>query len=210
MLRAVAAALTEIPAGKLLAYSASRFDERTLADHMFRNGVVVPESLATAIDLHPAIVRAIALPGTAQLKHVLKAFSIVHRDGDLDGLEVAARAMNALRGGRPIPPRMLRYNREDVRTLRALATAVTKMVGSQAPLPRRTRPSGGATRKAKDESRVAELLSARGLTIGELAEKNIVVAARLREGTRVTSTTVEWALEQLDSRNPLWIPAGGA
>jgi Icc-related predicted phosphoesterase len=198
MLAAVATALAEIPAGKLLAYSGSRFDERILADQMRRSNVPVPLSLETAIDLHPAILRSVALPETGQLKAVLRAFSIVHRDGDLDGFEVASRAMRALRNRRPIPGRLLRYNREDVRTLRALAIAVTEMAGTTAPLRRRAHLSGGAARKAADEKRVAELLSARGLTIAELAKKNLMVRARMERGLRVTSLIVERALGEID------------
>jgi len=197
MLRAIAVALSQLPERKLIAYSGSRFDERVLSEHMRRHGIAVPPALDTAIDLHPAIARSVALPGTGQLKDVLRAFSIVHRDGDLDGMEAASRAMSALRRNQPIPRRVLRYNREDVRTLRALTIAVSDLVGTTAPLPRRSRPSGGAVRRRQDDQRVVELLTSHGLTLAALAKANPWILGRMQSGRRISSLDVEVAIRRL-------------
>lgn len=202
LLRAVAGALAELPAGSLYAYSGSRFDERILAQHMQRHGIEVPPALAEAGDLYQAVRRAYALPRNPALKEAISAFSIVHRLGHIDGMTAAIGAMGALRRGRPIPSRYLRYNREDARVLRALVLATAQQVGTTDPLPRRSRPSGGALRKAADERRVAEMLAQAHVTVDELATEIPWLRNLLARGGRLTSQALERALQHRGARSP--------
>lgn len=183
--------MDEIPEGQLVAYSGSRFDERILAQHMERNDVPVPCSLRTALDLHVAFQRAVAVPTTSRLKDVLKAFGVVHRVPDLDGFEAACIAMDSLRRGKPIPKRALAYNREDVRCLRELVVKVSGLAGITSPPAWRKRPSGGALRRAAEDKQVAKLLRERGTSIEELAPHSLILRERIRRNMRITLWAVE-------------------
>lgn len=195
MLRAVAGRLANLPDHSLYAYSGSRFDERLLSWHISAHGIAVPRSVASAMDLRWPLQRAFALPGRATLKDAIQAFGISHRETKLDGLTAALEAINSLRRGRRIRPRLLRYNREDVRVLRDLVRAVEAQVGITSPLPRRSRLSGGAQRQKADERRTASLLAAAGASLEQLAQTSPFIARSIARGQRVTSLVIERELQ---------------
>lgn len=197
MLRSVATALEAVQPGALYSYSGSRFDERILTSHLERHSITVPASLVASVDLHPAVTRAVAFPRAERYKEVLKALDIAHRDNDLDGFDAASMAMRALAAGKQIPERLLRYNREDVRTLPLLAKAITEATGITAPLERKRHSSGGAWRKAADQRRADQLLARSGWSLETLAAQSRIIQSRVERGARVTALASEIALREL-------------
>jgi RNase_H superfamily len=139
MLKSVGAYLSTVPSRHLGAYSGSRFDERMLIHHFLQHRITVPSCLEYAADIHPAVCRAVALPGSYRLKEVLPWFKVEHQASDMDGRTAASIAMCALYAGRLVPQELLLYNREDARALRDLVKALSMASGVAAPQLRRMR-----------------------------------------------------------------------
>ena len=84
--------------------------------------------LARSVDVQPLLHAAVAPPAPSfGLKDVASAFGYRYRHPDMDGLAVAAEYMACVRQRRPIPKRLLSYNRDDLLSLSHLIECVTQI-----------------------------------------------------------------------------------
>jgi len=111
-----------------LAFSATDFDRRILMARLQRYGLPVPPGLATSVDVQPPLRAAVAVPVSSfGLKEVAGAFGYRYRYPNLDGLAVAGEYLDCVRRGRPVPKRLLAYNRDDLLSLRFLVESVERL-----------------------------------------------------------------------------------
>jgi Icc-related predicted phosphoesterase len=109
-----------------LYFSASDFDRRILAPRLQHHGLAVPEGLSESVDAHPFLRAAVAAPTDSfGLKEVAAAFGYRYRHPELDGMTVAFEYMSRANRGRPIPKRLMTYNRDDLLSLSHLIKRVT-------------------------------------------------------------------------------------
>ena len=128
MLREFAAYAATLGGAAWLYFSASDFDKRILLPRLQHHGLPVPPGLACSLDVQPRLRAAVAPPVSSfGLKDVAKAFGYRYQHPDLDGLAVAAEYLDHARRGRPVPPRLLEYNRDDLLSLRHLCEAVARL-----------------------------------------------------------------------------------
>jgi Icc-related predicted phosphoesterase len=126
----------------LVAYSGSDFDRRNLLHRLRAHELPVPSALVASVDLLEPIRKALAVPiSNYQLKAVAELLGFKFRHTDLDGFEVASRALRALSSGRPVPRKLLEYNEDDVRSTAHVLSAVERICGHAMPLRRLVRAS---------------------------------------------------------------------
>jgi predicted RecB family nuclease len=81
-----------------------------------------------SLDVQPRLRAAVAPPVSSfGLKEVATAFGYRYQHPDLDGLAVAAEYLYCVRTGRPIPNRLLEYNRDDLLSLRHLIEEIARL-----------------------------------------------------------------------------------
>ena len=131
MLRELAVFLTTKVDHTLVHFSGFDFDRRVLVRRMESHGIVPPSLLLQSVDCLPALRRSLALPtGGLGLKEAVECFGYRFAHLELHGWAVAYEYQQAIRYGRPVPERLLAYNRDDVLALRFLVQEVERLAAS--------------------------------------------------------------------------------
>lgn len=131
VLRELAAFLTANAEYSVVHFSGSHFDPRTLVQRMESHGITPPPSLPRSTDCLVAIRPCLALPSPSlRLKEAVECFGYRFAYPELDGFMVANEYQRAVESGRPVPARLLAYNRDDVLALRFLIHEVEKLAAT--------------------------------------------------------------------------------
>jgi Icc-related predicted phosphoesterase len=115
-------------------FSGSDFDRRILVPRLQHHGLPVPLGLTRSMDVQPPLRAAVAPPVSSfGLKEVASVFGYRYQHPNLDGLAVAGEYLECVSRGRPIPERLLAYNRDDLLSLHHVVECVAQLcdVGSQ-------------------------------------------------------------------------------
>lgn len=128
MLRELSVFLTAEVNHSLMHFSGFNFDRSVLVRRMKSHGIVPPSPLLQSIDCLPALRSSLALPTRGMgLKEAVECLGYRFAHPELDGWAVAYEYQQAIRSGKPVPERLLAYNRDDVLALRFLVQEVERL-----------------------------------------------------------------------------------
>lgn len=128
MLRELAAFLATKADHCIVHFSGFNFDRRILMQRLQNYVITTPQSLSQSVDCLPALRSSLALPTRRMgLKDASACFGYSFAHPEIDGWQVAYDYQKAIQFGKPVPERLLAYNRDDVLALRFLVQQVEQL-----------------------------------------------------------------------------------
>lgn len=119
MLQKMLTFLASLPKSSMLHFSETAFDKRVLVKRLQAHSLDIPEALEKSIDCHPRLYHSMAIPGSSfGLKNLATQLGYHFAFPGLDGLQVAMEYERAIRQGKEVSQKLLRYNQDDVLSLR--------------------------------------------------------------------------------------------